>query len=288
MYSVDVRGGLSRYQYVCVKMGEDEIFQRIDIDFRISPAKVVVKIPEMSDLVKITGQDADATPIEVNSDGEWRTTVDELKRSKLYCVTNNLGSYTNGKCENILGYPCDVDIKVDEARVVPAKMTLLVHYEPSITTSGTAFTKAHANLSTMTFSTLHDEIRNLVGTCCRDVTALWRGVKTVSELAEAIDDAEIVRQSEIKANSSLRSLGLQTKFRFSNTSPFNRMDSTAWSDYVGGVEKKNEHEAIIANMDEDVSFLEEYVDKYKTIKELKAELSGDDNGKKRLEGKSDK
>lgn len=288
MYSVDVKGGLSRYQYVCVGMGEDEIFQRVDIDYRTSPSKVVIKIPEMCDLVKITGQDAEAIPVAVNSDGEWRTTVDELKKSRLYCVTNNLVGYINAKCENILAYPCDVDIKVDDSRVIPAKTTLLVRYEPSITTFGTAFTKAHASLATMTFSNLHDEIRGLVDVFCRDVTALWRGAKSVTELAEAIDGSEIARNAEIKANGSLRSKGLQVKFTFSNTSPFNRMNSTAWSDYVDGVEKRNEQATILSDMKGDVEFLETYVDNYKTIKELKNELNGSDNSQKKLGGKSDK
>lgn len=257
-----------KYQRADVQPATDQIFTRVEIEWQKSPAKAVIKLPNTYRLIRIAGTFSDATEVKLNRAHEWETTVEEAQNGALYCVAFSLKSFAT---EDSLGFriPYNLNVATDEGRAIPARVSLCISYQADIH-SHTNFTRAFSQKESLTYDDLHESIRDRV----KEGSERLRGelenkTLTLQQIPRVTEQPKLIEQMEREINGSLNAMGiLMERLHFSTSEPFDRLNSTAWTDYQNGVDHETETETLINTMDADARLMKKYNETLAAAKEL--------------------
>ena len=283
MYMPTISGALfGKHQRVEVVLGAKELFQKVEIRLQASPAKVVVKVPQGMRLVKISGSYGEVTELPLNGENEWETKVQEVEGCGLYCVPYSFKAFAAGEEFHGFRAPCNVTVKAEETREIPARVAVCIDYRPELY-SANNFVSAFAQTRTLSYEELHDSILEQVTLCCEPMKErLAARPLTEGEIVEVVKEADLRDEMERAINGNLNEKGIMmTQLSFRASEIFNRPGSTAWTDYQESRELRQQNTNMKEKMKGDAELLKMYADNREIVRQMNAKDDEDEADKKK-------
>ena len=247
---------LSSHQYVKITPPSGALFFAVDCKLDAAPANVVVEVPDGFALLDMRQRQGDGVILDLNADHEWKAKVDDFKRAKLYCAAKDLSSFCNQEdCE--VCAPYDVDIKVEDDMIIPAKVSVRMRYELRIN-SLLQLANAYKNCNELNFENLHDEIRPSMMASCKVFQKELSVPRTKNEICALVERVEARETVEKQVNRDLGERGMVANLSLSVTDPFDRMGNNAWSQYLENRIEAVKGDLMIERMKNDAQKLEQY------------------------------